>query len=298
MKIERLIQMIMILLQNKKVTASYLAEKFDVSKRTIYRDITDLCLAGIPITTQVGNDGGIIIEDDYKLDKTLFTQQELQAIFSGLLSLDSISTDKKYQMIMEKFHDKSTVLMKNHILIDLSSHYKDTLSLKVEMVQEAIGKTKALSFDYYNKHGMNIKRVEPYMVVYQWSNWYIFGFDVENKKFQLYKLNRIWNIHLLEQSFSLRDIPPEALVFETFFTNEIQVVVLFDKSMKYRLIEEYGIDCYREEGDFLRFEFPFTNKDYLFSWLLSFGGKAELIEPHDLRMELRLQMETMLKKYV
>lgn len=96
MKIERLIGIIMVLLQNKKVTATYLADKFEVSKRTIYRDIIDICMAGIPITTIPGSQGGLIIDEDYKIDKRLFNEQELKAVLAGLSSLDSVSVNQKY----------------------------------------------------------------------------------------------------------------------------------------------------------------------------------------------------------
>lgn len=93
MKIDRLLGIITVLLQNEKVTAPYLAEKFEVSRRTINRDIEDICKAGIPIVTQQGVNGGISISDGYKIDKTLFTHDELKAVLSGLLSLNSVSQD-------------------------------------------------------------------------------------------------------------------------------------------------------------------------------------------------------------
>ena len=115
MKIERLISIIMILLQNKKVTATYLADKFEVSKRTIYRDIIDICLPGIPITTIPGSQGGLMIEEDFKIDKSLFNEAELKAIVTGLKSLDSVTYNKKYQKIMDK------------LFLDNQSLYTDVL---------------------------------------------------------------------------------------------------------------------------------------------------------------------------
>lgn len=130
MKIERLIGIIIILLQNKKVTATWLADRFHVSRRTIYRDITDLSLAGIPVTTSAGTDGGIRIDEDYKLDKTLFTEKELQAVFTGLLSMDSVASGHQYQAIMEKFLSGNNRYTQTPFLINLSSHYKDSLDRK------------------------------------------------------------------------------------------------------------------------------------------------------------------------
>ena len=100
MKIDRHIGILSMLLQKDTVTAPYLAEQFEVSKRTINRDIEDLCKAGIPIVTKQGINGGISIMEDYKLDKTLFTQREMQDILPGLRSLDSVNGTNRYGKVV------------------------------------------------------------------------------------------------------------------------------------------------------------------------------------------------------
>ena len=102
MKIDRLIGIITILQQNKKVTAPYLAEKFEVSRRTINRDIEDICRAGIPIVTTQGSNGGISLMAGFSFDTTVFTEQELAAIFTGLKTLDSVSRSPRLELLAEK----------------------------------------------------------------------------------------------------------------------------------------------------------------------------------------------------
>ena len=102
MKIDRLIGILSILLQKEKITAPELAEKFEVSRRTINRDIEHLCKAGIPVVTTCGKNGGISIVDGYKIDKTLLTSSDMKAIFAGLKSLDSVSGTNRYQQLMDK----------------------------------------------------------------------------------------------------------------------------------------------------------------------------------------------------
>lgn len=299
MKIERLIAIIILLLQNKKVTASMLAEKFNVSKRTIYRDITDITLAGIPILTASGSDGGIMMDDNYKLDKTLFTEKELQAILTGLLSLDSISEDKRYKQIMDKFlSDRHGIYAANNILIDLSSHYKDTLAPKISLIQSAIESSHSIRFNYCSSSGERSVLLDPYLIVFQWSSWYVLGNNNEKQAFRLYKLNRLWQLELMAQTFELQEIPSEKLAFNQYFTDDIHAVIHFDKSVKYRVIEEYGIECLSEiDENTLRFEFKFTDPEYLLSWVMSFGNHAELIEPHEYRSELIKRSSNLLKKY-
>ena len=130
MKIDRMIGILSILLQQEKVTAPYLAEKFEVSRRTINRDIEDLCRAGIPVQTVQGPKGGISIMEGYKLDNTLLTSLDMQEILAGLRSLDSVSGTKHFVQLMEKLSAGSSVLIPGgqNILIDLSSWYKDSLA--------------------------------------------------------------------------------------------------------------------------------------------------------------------------
>ena len=133
MKIDRLIGILSVLLQEEKVTAPYLAQMFEVSRRTINRDIEDLCKAGIPISTVQGVGGGIRIMDGYRMDRTILTSKDMQVIMAGLRSLDSVSGSHYYGQLMEKIKAGSSkyVSGSESILIDLSFWYKDSLSWKI-----------------------------------------------------------------------------------------------------------------------------------------------------------------------
>lgn len=148
MKIDRLIGILSILLQTDIVTAPYLAEHFEVSRRTINRDIEDLCKAGIPIVTRQGVNGGISIMEDYKIDKTLVNYTEMQDILAGLRSLDSVNGTNRYGKLMEKLSAGSSDFMVGNqsVLIDLSSWYKDSLAPKIELIRTAIEKSRKLEF--------------------------------------------------------------------------------------------------------------------------------------------------------
>ena len=130
MKIDRLIGILSMLLQKEVTTAPELAEHFEVSRRTIYRDIETLCKAGIPIQTMQGFGGGICIMDGYKMDRTLLTSRDMQMILAGIRSLDSVSGSRYYGQLMEKIQAGSSELIsgRDSMLIDLSSWYKTSLS--------------------------------------------------------------------------------------------------------------------------------------------------------------------------
>ena len=151
MKIDRLIGILSILLQEEKTTAPELAERFEVSRRTINRDIEDLCKAGIPIRTVQGTGGGISIMEGYRMDRTILTSKDMQMILAGLRSLDSVSKSSYYGQLMEKIKAGSSVFVsgRDSVLIDLSSWHKDSLVPKIATIQNAIENRHLLKFWYY-----------------------------------------------------------------------------------------------------------------------------------------------------
>lgn len=298
-KIDRLIGIITLLLQKDKVTAPYLAEKFEVSRRTINRDIEDICRAGIPVVTMQGYDGGITIAEGFKIDKALFTADELKAIFSGLQSLDSVAQSSYARSLADKLPGSSAVYAEQgDILIDLSSHYKDSLTPKIEKIKQAISEQVVISFRYYSSKSEMERAIEPYILVFKWSSWYVFGYCTDRKAFRLFKLNRLWDLKRTDRVFEKRTVPPEKLNFDTYFREEIQLVALFNIDAKYRLIEEYGIESFTkaDEGK-LVFKTYFTNEENLLSWILSFGSAVEVLEPPTIRRKVEEHAVKMLEKY-
>ena len=299
MKIDRLIGIITILQQNKKVTAPYLAKKFEVSRRTINRDIEDICRAGIPIVTTQGKGGGISIMDGFNLDTTVFTTEELQAILIGLKSIDSVSHTSNCERIASKITGKDSVIpLSDNILIDLSSYYKDSLATKIELLKKAMSQKRLIGFHYYYNKGEADKLIEPYLIMFKWSSWYIFGFCTERQEFRMFKLNRLWNLHITETEFIPRMIPEQSMDFDSRIPDDYMITAIFDSSEKYRLIEEYGTECYTEtEEGRLLFRRGFTNKDVMISWILGFGDKVEVIEPMEIREQIKRIAQNMFDKY-
>lgn len=169
MKIDRLIGILSVLLQEEKVTAPELAKTFEVSRRTINRDIEDLCRAGIPIYTAQGAGGGISIMEGYKMDRTILSSKDMQMIMAGLRSLDSVSGSHYYVQLMEKLKSDSSDFVSGNesILIDLSSWNKDSLSSKIELIQDAIELGKSLRFQYYAPSGNTEREIEPYFLIFK-----------------------------------------------------------------------------------------------------------------------------------
>lgn len=294
MKIDRLMGIITTLLNKEKVTAPFLAEKFEVSVRTINRDILDLCKAGIPIVTTRGAGGGIYLDPDFKMDKSLLKEDEINAIYAGLKGITSVSDNNKYELLLDKFKDNP----KNDLDIDLSSYYKKSLSDKIEKIQKAINNKLLLEFDYFSKKGKSHRVVEPYTLTFKWSSWYLYAYSLEREDFRLFKLNRSINFKVTDETFSSREIPIQENDIDKIYPNDLNVLIIFDKDVEYRIIDEYGSDSYSYFlDDKLFFGFSFYDKEYLFSWLLSFGDKAEIIFPSDIRNEFMELVKKVNNKY-
>ena len=299
MKMERLIGILSILLQRERVTAPELAEQFEVSRRTIQRDIESLCRAGIPISTAQGAGGGISIMEGYRMDRTVLTAPEMQAILAGLRSLDSVSGTRRYAKLMEKLSAGTGGLVPSgaHMLIDLSSWYKTSLPPKIELIQGAIEQHRAIRFTYFSPKGESVRTVEPCYLVFHWSTWYVWGWCRMRKDFRMFKLNRVTELTTGEP-FDPRSAPLPDLEPERVFPIKYQVTVLFHPSCRWRLVEEYGADCFTVELDGrLRFTGAFPDADSVLSWVLTFGDKAELLEPEELRERLGALTKVLADRY-
>ena len=300
MKIDRLIGILSILLQEETVTAPELAERFEVSRRTISRDIEDLCKAGIPIYTSQGAGGGISIMDDYKMDRTILSSKDMQMIMAGLRSLDSVSGSHYYGQLMEKLKAGSSEFVNGNesILIDLSSWYKDSLSPKIELIQDAIELGKTLRFKYYAPRGNTERKIEPYFLVFKWSSWYVYGYCLLRNDYRMFKLNRMADI-VHAGNFTKRSaVPMPDLSNKKVFPPQAKVKAVFNSSMKWHLIEEYGIESFTEMPDGkLLFEHDYADDEGLLSWMLSCRDAVTVLEPESIREELFRIASELAEKY-
>ena len=300
MKIDRLIGILSILLQKEKITAPELAQMFEVSKRTINRDIDDLCRAGIPIVTSQGTGGGISIMDGYRMDRTILSSKDMQMIMAGLRSLDSVSGSHYYGQLMEKIKTGSTKVVSgsDSILVDLSTWNKDSLSTKFELIQDAIELGRVLKFDYYGPKGNSEREMEPYYLVFKWSNWYVYGYCLVRKDFRLFKLNRMTEIAHVRSFEKKNDVPMPDLSNEKIFPTKGKIKAICDPSLKWHLIDEHGMDSFTELPDGkLLFEHDYADEEGVLSWILSMRDAVTLLEPESIRQRLFYIATELSEKY-
>lgn len=302
MKIDRLIGIITLLLRNDRVTAPELAERFEVSRRTISRDIDAICRAGIPLITEQGYGGGIRIAEGYKLDRTVFTKEELKTVFEGLKGIDSVSRTPVTLQLMEKLavDPEDSVLSEGMVLIDLASHYENSLKEKIGIIKHAVSSRHTVKFMYYYSRGEEYREIEPYLLVFQWASWYVYGYCRKRKDFRMFKLNRLWELHETENGFPVRNPDITKQDFQEYFRqDQIRLKAVFQKEAKYRLVEEYGAGCYKEdEQGCLFFEWNFVNYDNMKQWVLSFGSQVMVLEPQCLTDDLVTEFKKTLERYL
>lgn len=301
MKVDRLIGIITLLLQRDQVTAPMLAERFEVSKRTINRDIDTLCRAGIPIVTVQGHGGGISLAPGYKVDKTLLTREDMQVVLAGLKGIDSVSGESYARRIAERFAGgKEEIYSEDHtILIDLASHHQKSLTEKITVIKSAVIDARVIAFTYCYRKGEQRRQIEPYLLLFRWSSWYVYGYCLDRQDFRMFKLNRLYDLEMTEERLTRRrlsDIPKD---FDRYLeTGQICLKALFEPMCRYRLIEEYGRDCYETTADGrLLFTWKFANYDAMREWIMSFGTLVYVLEPAELIGDLAEQYRILSKRY-
>ena len=228
--------------------------------------------------------------DGYRMDRTILSSKDMQMILAGLRSLDSVSGSRYYSQLMEKIQTGSSEFIsgRDSMLIDLSSWYKGSLAPKIEVIQSAIENRRIIRFKYYAPSGESNRRVEPYYLVFQWSSWYVWGWCLERKDYRLFKLNRMDCVVETNCGFLCRDVPMPDLSNEKIFPGGIKVKALFTPNMKWRLVEEFGPNCFTETDDGrLLFSADYTDMENLVTWLMTFGAKVEVLEPEEVRDIIR-----------
>lgn len=276
MKNERLFGIIYILLSKKTVTAKELAEYFEVSTRTIYRDIDILSSFNIPIYMTKGKNGGISLLENYKLDKMLLTDEEQKELLFSIEGIDKMTNHDLFKKMKAFFAKDETSWFE----VDLST-WGDTNIHKnhFELLKQAILKKNIIEFYYYNSSGQKSNRVvEPLKLCFKYNAWYLYAYDRDKKNERFFKLTRMKEINVIHEIF-YREAKMKTIKYQET-TNKIKLVLEIKKDMAYRVYDEFdekNIEVL-ENGDFIIHVYLPEN-EWLYGYILSFGEYAKVIEP-------------------
>lgn len=298
MKIDRLFSIVQILINKKMVTAGGLAEHFNVSVRTIYRDIDILSANGIPVYCSQGKGGGISILDNYLIDKAMLSDEEQKQV---LLSLQSVNATGQID-VRDSLIKLRNVFKKNNtdwIEIDFSNWEQSDNEKEIfESIKYSIINCRVIECSYFNTKGEISKRkIEPYKLVFKGYQWYVYGFCLMRNDFRFFKLTRIDDLTVLYETFSRK----EGISVNTKYnidTNEIVKVKLkINSRMAARVYDEFRKGKITFNGEFFIVEANIPKNEYLYTYFLAYGTDLEVIEPVEVRREMKRLLGKIINKY-
>ena len=298
MKENRYFQMIYLLLEKGQMTAPELADYFEVSIRTIYRDIDILSSAGIPIYATQGKGGGIAIQDSYVLKKSLLSEQEQKQILMALQGI-RVLEDEQINMLLSKLSGVFQRQQGNWLEIDFPTWTKSGAGKhNFQLLQSAIWKSRIVSFSYYSGKGEQTKRIiEPHKLVFKTSDWYLYGYCTLRKDFRFFKLTRIRDLKLQDAEF-MRETPEH--IFERsdeFEMKTVQVTLLFDAGMSHEVFEKFDEEVSEQEDGSLLVTTILPDNELLYSYVLSCRERVEVLSPPYVRDNVRKRVRKMLEIY-
>lgn len=308
MKIDRLMSIVLILLDKKRISAQELAAMFEVSLRTIYRDIDAIDLAGIPIRSISGVGGGFEIMPNYKMDNKVFSMNDLTSILMGLSTLSNMMQGEELRNALTKVKSfipegrtEEIELKLNQICIDLSP-WMGTCNIQayLEMIKTALQESRQLSFAYIAHHGnRRVRTIEPYQLVLKSSHWYLYGYCLERKDFRLFRLSRMSNLNIQKEMFTPRNYQKPQLEFSDILTTmQIEIKLRIHKSIMDRVLDYCTYENFTLDGEEHYIVcFPFVENEYYYDILLSFGNKCECLEPLQVRMHMKQRVEEIASMY-
>lgn len=308
MKVDRLVSIILLLLEKERISAQELADMFEVSPRTIYRDIDAINLAGIPVHATPGAGGGFEIMKQYKIDRKVFTTTDLSIILMGLSSLSNmmrgdelVNALAKVKSFIPAEQAKDIELKANQIYVDLTPWMGNkNVQPYLETIKTALQEHKLLSFEYIDRYGNKTARTaEPYQLVLKSSFWYWQGFCRTRNDFRLFKLSRMSNLQILDEVFSLREHPKPQLYFpDSQPYRQTKIKLRIHKSVLDRVIDFCNEEDVLPDGDeYFTVRYPLIENEYYLDMLLSFGDKCECLEPPHIRAKLKQRIRDMAALY-
>lgn len=296
-RLTRLLGMLTLLMGTERITAAELAERFQVSKRTIYRDIAVLEEAGIPVVLFPGKSGGIGVMEGYALDRTILSQNEvlnLMRLMNSFVQLpmgmEQVQIYEKLQLLLRKNHPEGQLSAMQEIVIDHTAWGSRTVDLdKHDLLLQAIRRRQKVKFHYHKptREQPEERTVEPYSLILKTGYWYLLGFCHSRQNFRQFRFSRMGQVQELSEGFEPRDVPQEMLnIQENWFRHmpPIQVTFAADREAIPRITEWFGVHAlkHREEGRAI-FEFCAPEDEWLYGLLLQLGDQVEVLSPPHLR---------------
>lgn len=295
-----MLEMVYMLLEKKTITAGEFAAYFEVSQRTVYRDVDALSAAGIPVYANKGKGGGIRLLDRFVMSKSMLTEQdqtEILASLQGMKALNISEAEPVLQKLAAMFHRNDT----DWIDIDFS-HWgsRPEEKKKFNMLKTAILNKTRIQFDYYSSYGEKTERcMEPLQLRFKGQAWYVYGFCMEKGDCRMFRVTRMNHLKQTNERFDRGVTPKYDAEDYAAEAPSIDIILKISYAMAYRVFDEFGPEgiTINDDGSFtVTTKFP--KNEWIYGYILSFGEFCEVLKPDSVREEIRRKLEVNLKKYL
>ena len=297
MKINRLFEIVYLLLQKDIITAAEFAERFEVSTRTIYRDIDKLSSAGIPIYMNKGRGGGISLLSNFVLNKAILTDEEREKILSSLKAFEAMDLNKEDD-VLQKITSILGESYTDWIEIDFSSwsNYNDEVNI-FQNLKSAICNKKMVSFKYSNSKGEQKTRyVEPLKLCFKGEAWYLYGYCQKSCDYRFFKLLRVKQLQILTSNVTHKINGPILFTENKYVEETVHLKLHIHQKMAYRVYEEFENYEKIEDGGFIA-EIDLPNNQWIYYYISTFGPYCEVLEPYKVREGMKQQLQETLNLY-
>ncbi|AMJ41521.1 helix-turn-helix transcriptional regulator [Anaerotignum propionicum] len=297
MQINRLFEMIYLLLNKESMTAGELATHFEVSPRTIYRDVELLSSAGIPIYMTKGKGGGISLLPDFVLNKTVLTDGEKSDILAALHAVEAVNleqTNTAVQKLSSLFGSTNA----DWVEVDFSgwANAEEEALLFSQLKTAILGKIKVV-FHYHSSEGSTQRTVEPMKLCFKGQSWYLYAFCTVRQDYRFFKLRRMKELELMDDHFE-RTAPAKIFEDDKIFQDDFVTITLkLLKKMAYRVYDEFSQYKTLPDGDFIA-QLTMPRGDWVYQYLATFGEHCEILEPEDIRLQVKKKLQKTLAQYL
>jgi len=306
LRIERMLGIVVILLNRRKITAKELADRFEISLRTVYRDIEAINMAGIPVLSSQGVDGGYYIPENYKLGKHYLSTSDIKSILSALKGMNNAINDREVALVLEKIeglvpvHEKSEAgSIDEYIVFDSDPWIRSKrYSKTVQSLYEAVKGRNVVEIRYVDGKGQeSIRKVEPMTIILKGYFWYMFGFCKDRDDYRMFKLTRIKSLSILNELFERKNKRYNEIGGDWHKTVLIDIVLKFSSELKH-VVDDYFFDAdIVEEDGSLTVNAKVPEGDWIYGMVLAYGENIELVSPAQIREKLQTKLKLISQIY-
>ena len=301
MKLDRLLSIVVILLNKDRVSAKELASRFEVTTRTIYRDIDSINMAGIPIISYPGNDGGFGIMENFRLERHIFTEEDIIEVLSALKGMTGLIQSERIRSAADKFANmiegkKNTDFFDDGIIIDINPWgSKSRIDSDFRTIYSAILSRKKLSFSYSDYNGKCSSRtVEPISLVFKAYSWYLYSYCLEKNDYRIFRLSRIKKISVLKDTFTGKKKKYQS---DYSIKPDTDITIRFKNSFETLISEFFPQSRIEKSADFSTITFKAQNEEWLYKILLGMGRDIEIVSPKSVRESFIKYLKEISSKY-